>query len=73
MKNTVYYLPGMGGRLNTGLGKGINDRGFQIVGRETLGEFQKYSFQDKIDIISADLEDHFWYSEAKVIVNSFGA
>ena len=48
MKNTVYYLPGMGGHLNTGLGKGINDRGFQIVGRETLGEFQKYSFQDKL-------------------------
>jgi hypothetical protein len=33
MKNTVYYLPGMGGRLNTGLAKGINDRGFQLIGR----------------------------------------
>ncbi len=49
MKDTVYYLPGMGGRLNTGLGRGIYDRGYKVVGRETLGEYQKYSFQDKID------------------------
>ena len=73
MKDTAYYLPGMGGRLNTGLGKGIHDRGYKIVGRETLGEFQKYSFQDKIDLVANDLEEHFWYENAKVIVNSFGA
>ena len=73
MKDTVYYLPGMGGRLKTGLGKGIQDRGFNVMGRETLGEFQRYSFQDKIDIVATDLEGHFWYKEAKVIVNSFGA
>ena len=73
MKDTVYYLPGMGGRLNTGLGKGIHDRGYKVVGRETRGEFQKYSFQDKIDLVANDLEQHFWYDEAKVVVNSFGA
>ena len=42
--DTAYYLPGMGGRFNTGLGRGIHDRGYKAVGRETLGEFQKYSF-----------------------------
>ena len=73
MKDTVYYLPGMGGHLNTGLGKGIQDRGYKIVGRETLGEFQKYSFQEKIDVVANDLIEHFWYEDAKVIVNSFGA
>jgi hypothetical protein len=31
MKDTVYYLPGMGGRLNTGLGRGIYDRGFSAL------------------------------------------
>ena len=72
MKDTVYYLPGMGGRLNTGLGRGIHDRGYKIVGRETRGEYQKYSFQDKIDLVANDLEQHFWYEEAKVVVNSFG-
>lgn len=73
VKNTAYYLPGMGGRLSTGLGKGIHERGYKVVGRETLGEFQKYSFQDKIDLVANDLEEHFWHEESKVIVNSFGA
>ena len=39
--DTAYYLPGIGGRLNTGLGRGIHDRGYKVVGLETLGEFQK--------------------------------
>jgi hypothetical protein len=43
MKDTVYYLPGMGGRLNTGLGRGIHDRGYKVVGRETRGEYQNCS------------------------------
>lgn len=73
MKDTVYYLPGMGGRLNTGLGQGIQDRGYKVVGRETLGQFQKYSFQEKIDLVENDLVQHFWHDEAKVVVNSFGA
>jgi len=73
MKKTVYYLPGMGGRLHTGLGRGIHDRNYKIVGRETLGEFQKLAFQDKIDIVKNDLVEHFWYPDAKVVVNSFGA
>ena len=71
--DTAYYLPGMGGRLNTGLGRGIHDRGYKVVGRETLGEFQKYGFQDKIDLVANDLEEHFWHEKSKVIVNSFGA
>ena len=73
MKQTVYYLPGMGGRLNTGLGRGIHDRNYKIVGRETLGEFQKFTFQDKIDTVKNDLEEYFWYPDAKVVANSFGA
>ena len=73
MKDTVYYLPGMGGRLNTGLGRGIHDRGYKVVGPETRGEYQKYSFQDKINLVANDLEQYFWYQEAKVVVNSFGA
>ena len=41
MKDTVYYLPGMGGRLETGLGGGIIQRGHSVVGRATLGAFKK--------------------------------
>ena len=73
MENTVYYLPGMGGRLSTGLGQAILSHGFQVIGRETRGEFQKLSFQHKIDTIADDLKTHFWYNGSKVILNSFGA
>ncbi|MDG1431696.1 MAG: hypothetical protein P8Q23_09015, partial [Paracoccaceae bacterium] len=55
------------------LGKGIQDRGYKIVGGETLREFQKCNFQDKIDVVANDLTAHFWYEDARVIVNSFGA
>jgi hypothetical protein len=52
MKDTAYYLPGMGGRLNAGLGRGIHDRGYKVVVCESRGDFQKYSFQDKIDLVA---------------------
>jgi hypothetical protein len=48
MKDTVYYLPGMGGRLETGLGEGIIQHGCSVVGRATLGAFKKLRFQEKL-------------------------
>ena len=71
--NVVYYLPGHGGQLATGLGRGIMDRGFEVTGRETRGEFQKLSFAEKLRTIRQDLRDHFWNEQAQVICNSFGA
>lgn len=69
----VYYLPGWGGRLQTGLGEGLTERGCDIAGRETRGEFKDLTFQQKIDIINADLRTHFWKDDAHVVVNSLGA
>jgi hypothetical protein len=37
---TVYYLPGYGGQLGTGLGRALMDRGFDVAGRETRGDFR---------------------------------
>lgn len=37
IQKTVYYLPGAGGQLSTGLGQGLMDRGFDVTGRETRG------------------------------------
>jgi hypothetical protein len=68
----IYYLPGWGGRLGTGLGEGLAERGFDITGRETRGEFKDLTFQQKIDTVSSDLRDHFWNPKANVVVNSFG-
>lgn len=37
---TVYYLPGHGGLISTGLGQALLDRGYDVTGRETVGDFK---------------------------------
>lgn len=73
MSKSVYYLTGMGGRLDTGLGQGLLSRGFEIAGRELVGEFRKLDFQQQVDIVVSDLQSNFWQEDARVIANSFGA
>jgi hypothetical protein len=69
----IYYLPGRGGRIDTGLGLEIQSRGFNVCGREMSGDFQRLRFSDQIQVIAADLDAEFWTEEALVIANSFGA
>jgi alpha-beta hydrolase superfamily lysophospholipase len=69
----VYYLTGMNGRLDTGLGQGLLSRGFDVTGRELVGDFRKLDFQDQVALIIRDLRDNFWHADAHVIANSFGA
>lgn len=38
---TNNYLPGNGGQLATGLGRTLMDRGFDVTGRETGGDFRR--------------------------------
>jgi alpha-beta hydrolase superfamily lysophospholipase len=73
MNNSVYYLTGMGGRLDTGLGQGLLSRGFEIAGRELVDEFRKLDFQQQVDLVVSDLTSNFWREDARVIANSFGA
>lgn len=73
MKKNVYYLPGYGGELDTGLGEELESRGFTVSGRATTGEFAKLEFSDQIKTVQQDLEDKFWSVESRVIANSFGA
>ena len=63
----------MAGGLETGLGGGIIQRGYSVVGRATLGAFKKLKFQEKIDIVTADLVESFWSDSSIVVANSFGA
>ena len=70
---TIYYLPGRGGRLDQGLGLALRDRGYAIVGRETVGEFQRLRFVEQIKIIADDLTASFWQPNSLVVANSFGA
>ena len=69
----IYYLPGRGGRLQTGLGKALTSSGLSVSGRETVGDFVKLSFQEQIELVAQDLKDHFWSESSRVIANSFGA
>ncbi len=73
LKGTVYYLPGAGGRLATGLGEGLTRRGWSIAGRETVGEFRTLPFSQQVQVIAEDLQQHFWREEARVVAVSFGA
>jgi len=68
----VYYLPGHGGRITNGLGQALARRGYEVVGRENLGEFKKLNFSDQVNAIAKDIKEYFWHEDAKIIANSFG-
>jgi hypothetical protein len=70
---TLYYLPGYGGGLKTGLGAGLEKRGFHVIGRETKGDFRSLVFTDQVQTVANDIQTHFWHQDARVICNSFGA
>jgi hypothetical protein len=72
-QRTIYYLPGFGGQLATGLGQGLMDRGFDITDRETRGDFRELPFEEQVRIVRQDLLDHFWHEHSQVVCNSFGS
>lgn len=72
MNNIVYYLPGWGGRLSTGLGQALISRGIEIAGRETRDEFKDVGFTEQVRLVAQDLQTFFWTPGSKVIANSFG-
>ena len=49
--NIVYYLPGWAGHLSTGLGQALMDRGFDVTGRETRGDFKDMSFTGQVEAV----------------------
>jgi predicted alpha/beta hydrolase family esterase len=73
MKKTIYYLPGHGGQLGTGLGQALLERGFDVAGRATVGEFRQLPFSEQVNAVAHDLRTNFWQDNAQVVANSFGA
>jgi hypothetical protein len=73
MKQHIYFLPGYGSHLNTGLGQFLIALGLNVTGRETVGEFRDLGFSGQVQAIANDLRDPFWREDARVIANSFGA
>jgi len=72
MTKTIYYLCGHGGRITNGLGQALISRGYDVVGRETVGEFKSLGFSQQVDLIASDLDQSFWDTDAQVIANSYG-
>ena len=73
MKKPIYYLPGHGGVLQKGLGAALLARGHEVMGRETVGEFNRLPFGQQVEVIAQDLMAHFVQGDSQVIANSFGA
>lgn len=73
MSKIIYYLPGRGGQISTGLGEGLRQRGYSVVGRKTLGAFRNLSFQQQIDTVCNDLQEAYWDQEDHVVAVSYGA
>ncbi len=63
----------MGGRLDSGLGQALLDKGLAVTGRELVGEFRKLAFNEQVDVVANDLKSNFGDKDARVIANSFGA
>lgn len=62
---TVYYLPGHGGLISKGLGQALLDRGYDVTGRETVGEFKLLGFQAQVKTVTSDLREYFWRKDAR--------
>ncbi len=74
MEPLVYYLPGAGGLLHTGLGVALRSRGFHVRGRSTTGEFRQYGFDDQTALIGSDLrQPEIWNESSRIVANSYGA
>ena len=62
----IYYLPGHGGRITNGLGQALVARGYEVIGRETVGDYKKLDFNDQAITIANDIKEHFWRVDAKI-------
>ena len=57
MQKSIYYLPGRGGRLDTGLGQHLLQRGYDVTGRAAVDEFNRLSFAEQVDSVNADEQE----------------
>lgn len=71
--NEIYYLPGRGGRIDRGLGRELQGRGFNLTGRALESEFLRLRFSEQVQLVADDIKSLFWRDDALLIANSFGA
>ncbi len=73
LSKNIYYLPGHGGQIATGLGEALTQLGWSVDGRETRDEFRKLPFGQQVDAVASDLQQKYWHPDSCVIAVSFGA
>ena len=73
MNNGIYYLPGRGGKIDTGLGLVLSQRGYTVTGREVTDDLARFDFQQQIEVITSDLRNRCWNAEAQLVAVSYGA
>lgn len=56
----IYYLPGMGGRLNACLGEESLRRELALNGRETVEAFKKLRFGEQVDTAKQKLVNPYF-------------
>jgi hypothetical protein len=54
MPTSIYFLPGHGGRISNGLGQELARRGFDVLGRETVGDFKKLDFDVQVEAMAVE-------------------
>lgn len=69
----IYFIPGRGENIASGLGQIIASLGFIVQGREIIADFARLGFSEQLILIQSDLQSAFWHSEAVLIGRSFGA
>ncbi len=69
----IYYLPGHGRVIRSGLGAELLARSYEVAGRETLEPFRALTFSQQVQIVANDLQSNFWHESDRVVANSFGA
>ena len=61
MTPSIYFLPGHGGHITNGLGQELDRRGFFVLGRETVGDFNKLDFDVQAgDVITTGTWTDAW-------------
>lgn len=71
-ENSVYYLPGRGGALHTGLGMGLEIRRCMVWGREIRDGFARLEFDEQVELIAGDIAQSLWHESNRIIANSYG-
>lgn len=69
----IYYLPDDGELIHSNFGEYILSSGYDLFGRETIGNFRSIGFDSQILKIVSDLSADFSDKDLHIVAHSYGA